>query len=233
MGTENPDRRGQVRIRSHVIGDRPRHLGPVGTVYGPVEGILVGGDDLRVSVPGSVQRLPQRLYRGLAPRFVRHKFAGRTGTLDPSSVRYRSSWPSRHSRRPPAGYRGRMASHPARTPLGLFDNPVRVFNLDELAETVRKLERERPGRTVEELSGAVFTELAIKRTRRAADLVAEAIRLARPRQPGTEITGSQWQASTSEVRNWALSAGFELGADGTIPGPAITAYNQIHPGRPY
>jgi hypothetical protein len=37
----------------------------------------------------------------------------------------------------------------------------------------------------------VFTELAIKRTRRAADLVAEAIRLARPRQPGTEITGSQ------------------------------------------
>jgi hypothetical protein len=131
------------------------------------------------------------------------------------------------------GYRGRMASHPARTPLGLFDNPVRVFSLDELAATVRKLEREQPGRTVEELSGAVFTELAIKRTRRAADLVAEAIRLARPRQPGTEITGSQWQASTSEVRNWALSAGFELGADGTIPGPAITAYNQIHPGRPY
>ena len=126
-----------------------------------------------------------------------------------------------------------MASHPARTPLGLFDNPVRVFSLDELAATVRKLERERPGRTVEELSGAVFTELAIKRTRRAADLVAEAIRLARPRQPGTEITGSQWQASTSEVRNWALSAGFELGADGTIPGPAITAYNQVHPGRPY
>ncbi len=120
-----------------------------------------------------------------------------------------------------------MASHPARTPLGLFDNPVRVFSLDELAETVRKLERERPGRTVQELSGAVFTELAIKRTRRAADLVAEAIRLARPRQPGTEITGSQWQASTSEVRNWALSAGFELGADGTIPGPAITAYNQV------
>ena len=64
-------------------------------------------------------------------------------------------------------------------------------------------------------------------------LVAEAVRLARPRQPGTEITGSQRQASTSEVRNWAVSAGFELGADGTIPGPAITAYNQIHPDRPY
>jgi hypothetical protein len=99
-----------------------------------------------------------------------------------------------------------VASHAARPPLGLFDNPVRVFSLDELAETVRRLERERPGRTVEELSGAVFTELAIKRTQRAADLVAEAIRLARPRRPGTEITGSQWQASTSEVRNWALSA---------------------------
>ena len=68
---------------------------------------------------------------------------------------------------------------------------------------------------------------------RRVGLVAEAIRLARPRQPGTEITGSQWQASTAEVRNWALSAGFELGADGTIPGPAITAYNQIRPGRPY
>ena len=113
-----------------------------------------------------------------------------------------------------------MASHPARPQLGLFDNPVRVFSLDELAETVRKLERERPGRTVEELSGAVFSELAIEKTRRAANLVAEAIRLARPRQPGTEITGSRWQAGTSEVRKWALSAGFELGADGSIPGPA-------------
>ena len=123
-----------------------------------------------------------------------------------------------------------MASHPVRPQLGLFDNPVRVFGLDELAEAVRKLERERPGRTMEELSGA---ELAIKRTRRAADLVAEAIRLARPPQPETEITGSQWQASTSEVRNWALGAGFELGAGATIPGPAITAYNQTHSDRPY
>jgi hypothetical protein len=126
-----------------------------------------------------------------------------------------------------------MASHPARPQLGLFDNPVSVFSLDELAETVRKLEHDRPGRTVEELSRAVFAELAIKRTRRAADLVAEAIRLARPRQPGTEITGTQWQAGTSEVRDWALSAGFELGADGSIPSQATTAYNQIHPGRPY
>ena len=126
-----------------------------------------------------------------------------------------------------------MASHPARPQLGLFDNPVSVFSLDELAQTVRKLERERPGRTVDELSRAVFTELAIKPTQRAADLVAEAIRLARPRQARSEITGSPWQASTSEVRDWALSAGFELGADGTIPGPAITAYNQIHTDRPY
>ena len=53
------------------------------------------------------------------------------------------------------------------------------------------------------------------------------------RQPGMEITGSPWQASSSEVRNWALNAGFELGADGAIPAPAITAYNQIHPDRPY
>lgn len=126
-----------------------------------------------------------------------------------------------------------MASRPARPQPGLFDNPVRVFSLDELAETVRQLERERPGRTVQQLSAAVFTELAIKPTRRAADLVAEAIRLARPRQQSAEITGSQWQAGTSEVRDWALGAGFDLGADGTIPGPAITAYNQVHPDRPY
>lgn len=109
---------------------------------------------------------------------------------------------------------------------------MRVFSLDELAKAVRKLERERPGRTVEELSRAVFTELAIKPTRRAVDVVAEAIRLARPRRPSAEITGSEWQASTSEVRNWALGAGFDLGADRTIPGPAITAYNRVRPDHP-
>jgi hypothetical protein len=122
---------------------------------------------------------------------------------------------------------------PARPPLGLFDNPATVFSLGELAGTVRKLERERPGRTVDELTRAVFAELAMKRTRRATELVAEAIRIAREREPRTEITGSQWQASTQEVRNWALSTGFEIGSDGTIPGQAITAYNQTHPDRPY
>lgn len=137
------------------------------------------------------------------------------------------------SRRPPADYGNRKPSYRARPQLGLFDNPVRVFSLDELAETVNKLERERPGLTVAELSRAVFAELAIKRTRRADDLVAEAIRLARARQPRIEITGSQRQASTSEVRDWALGAGFDVGADGGIPGPAITAYNQLHPDRPY
>jgi hypothetical protein len=126
-----------------------------------------------------------------------------------------------------------MPPRPARPQLGLFDNPVAVFSLEELAGTVRKLERERPGRTVDELSRAVFAELAMKRTRRAAELVAEAIRLARVREPRAEITGSQWQASTQEVRNWALSTGFEIGSDGTIPGQAITAYNEIHPDRPY
>jgi hypothetical protein len=126
-----------------------------------------------------------------------------------------------------------MPPRPARPQLGLFDNPVRVFSLEELTETVRALEHERPGRTVDELSRAVFAELAMKRTRRAADLVAEAIRAARTREPRAEITGSQWQASTSEVRSWALSAGFELGSDGSIPEQAITAYNQTHPDRPY
>ena len=122
-----------------------------------------------------------------------------------------------------------MASQSARPPVGLFDNTVSVFSLDELAETVRKLEHERPGLTVAELSGAVFAELALKRTPRAAELVAEAIRLARPRQASTEITGSQWQASTSEVRNWALSAGFQLSPDGAIPG---RGHRRIQPGAP-
>src|SRR5580658_492241 len=134
---------------------------------------------------------------------------------------------------PGTHYRGRMPSRPERPQLGLFDNPVRVFSLDELVETVRKLERERPGRTTGELSRAVFAELAMKRTRRAAELVDEAIRVARTREPRAEITGSRWQASTSEVRNWALGAGFELGSNGVIPEQAITAYNQIHPERPY
>ena len=58
-------------------------------------------------------------------------------------------------------------------------------------------------------------------------------RLARAREPRAEITGSRWQASTAEVRRWALSAGFELGSNGSIPEQAITAYNQIHPDRPY
>jgi hypothetical protein len=118
-------------------------------------------------------------------------------------------------------------------PARLFDNPVRDFTLDEFTETVRALERERPGRTADELSRAVFSKLAVKRTRRAAELVAEAIRLARTREPRPEITGSRWQASTREVRDCALGAGFEPGADGGIPEQAIAAYNQPHPERPY
>jgi hypothetical protein len=126
-----------------------------------------------------------------------------------------------------------MPPRPARPQLGLFDNPAGAFRLDELTATVRKLEREQPGRTVDELLRAVFAELAMKRTRRALELVAEAIRLSRAHEPRAEITGTRWQASTEEVRNWALSAGFEIGSDGTIPGPAITAYNQTHSDRPY
>jgi hypothetical protein len=88
-----------------------------------------------------------------------------------------------------------------RPPLGLFDNPVRVFSLDELAQTVRALERVRPGLTAEELTSSVFAELAMKRTRRAEELVTEAIRPARARPPRAEITGSAWRASTQEVRD--------------------------------
>ncbi|MGH3231596.1 MAG: hypothetical protein ACRDOA_23955, partial [Streptosporangiaceae bacterium] len=84
-----------------------------------------------------------------------------------------------------------------------------------------------------ELSRAVFAELAMKQTRRAAELVAEAIRVARAGEPRAEITGSRWQASTQEVRDWARRAGFELGGDSSIPEQAVAAYNQTHPGRPY
>jgi hypothetical protein len=120
-----------------------------------------------------------------------------------------------------------------RPQLGLFDNPVGAFSLDELAETVRALEAEQPGRTAEEMSRAVFAELNVKRTQRAAELVAEAIRLARAREPRAEIAGSQWQASTREVKDWALRAGFDLLGDAAIPEHAIAAYNQTHPDRPY
>ncbi|HEX6521548.1 MAG TPA: hypothetical protein VF070_16335 [Streptosporangiaceae bacterium] len=126
-----------------------------------------------------------------------------------------------------------MPSRPARPQLGLFGNPAGAYRLEELTEAVRVLERQQPGRTVDELSCAVVAELGLKRTRRATELVAEAIRLARARRPNPEITGSQWQASTSEVRDWALNVGFEIGADGRIPEQAITAYNQTHPDRPY
>jgi hypothetical protein len=130
-------------------------------------------------------------------------------------------------------YRGCMGSRPVRPPVGLFDNPVRVFSLDELAQTVRALERARPGLTVEELVSSVLAELAMKRTRRAEELVAEAIRMARTRPPRAEITGSRWQASTQEVRDWAISASFEVDTDGSLPEQAISAYNQTHPDRPY
>lgn len=126
-----------------------------------------------------------------------------------------------------------MPPRPSGPQRGLFDNPVRAFSLEELTETVRTLERQRPGRTTDELSPAVFTDLAMKRTPRAAELVADAIRIARAQQPRAEITGSQWQASTSEVRKWAARNGFQIGTDGTIPEQAMTAYNQTHPDRPY
>jgi len=79
---------------------------------------------------------------------------------------------------------------PHRSPLGLFDNEVRLYSLDELTETVRLLERSQPGRAAAELSDAVFAELAMKRSRRVVELVAEAIRLARSREPREDIGGS-------------------------------------------
>jgi hypothetical protein len=126
-----------------------------------------------------------------------------------------------------------MPSRSGGVQLGLFGNPVNAFSLDELTEIVRRLERRQPGRTTDEISAAVFAELGMKRTRRARDLITEAIRLARQNKPRADITGSPWQASTPEVREWAASNGFQIGADGTIPAPAISAYNQTHPDRPY
>ena len=45
-----------------------------------------------------------------------------------------------------ASYRNRMPPRSSGRQLGLFDNPVRAFSLEELAEAVRELERRRPGR---------------------------------------------------------------------------------------
>jgi len=70
------------------------------------------------------------------------------------------------------------------------------------------------------------------RTQRAVELVAEAIRIARPREQYEEIEGSATQASTAEVREWAIAAGFTLDGGG-VPARAIAAYNRLHPDRPY
>jgi hypothetical protein len=72
----------------------------------------------------------------------------------------------------------------------------------------------------------------MKRSRRAVELVAEAIRLARSREPREDIGGSGWQAGTAEVGGWALRAGYEIPADGAIPEHAIAAYNETHQDRP-
>jgi hypothetical protein len=95
----------------------------------------------------------------------------------------------------------------------LVDEDVRLYSLDELTETVRLLERSQPGPTAAELSNAVFAELAMKRSRRAVELVAEAIRRVRAREPRGDIGGSRWQAGIAEVRAWALRAGYEIPAD--------------------
>src|SRR6204780_3891473 len=126
-----------------------------------------------------------------------------------------------------------MPPRPAGIQLGLFDNPVRVFSLAELTEVVGKLERQQPGRTVSEITSAVFDELGMKRTARARDLVAEAIRIARANKLRAEITGPRWKASKTEFRDWAAANGFQIGTDGTIPARAISSYNQTHPDRPY
>lgn len=131
---------------------------------------------------------------------------------------------ARQPRRPPVGT-GRQ--------LGLFDNTVGEFGLEELVEAVRELEREHPGQPVADISAAVFDRLAMKRTRRAAELVTEAIRLARQQAPRPQIAGSAHHAGTAEVRDWAARAGFDIGADAPIPGPVVHAYNQAHPDRPY
>lgn len=131
------------------------------------------------------------------------------------------------------GYGDRMPSRPSGIQLGLFDNPVRVFSLEELTGIVRKIERQHPGQTVGDISAALFAELGMKRTPRARDIVAEAIRIARQNKSRADISGSRSQASTTEARDWASANGFQIGADGTIPAPAISAYNQTHPDRPY
>jgi hypothetical protein len=127
-------------------------------------------------------------------RLARRLHPGRPGTpVDPGhhvAFAPARQFPMGHRADGAAGYRSRMPSRSARPELGLFDNPAGAFRLEELTETARALERQRSGRTVGELSRTVFAELAMKRTRRSAELVTEAIRLARAREPHGEISGS-------------------------------------------
>ena len=131
---------------------------------------------------------------------VRHPFALLCATSTTTST-------SRWDKTPPAAsYAGGIVGKAVETILiQIVTAPVRAFSLEKLTETVRTLEHQRPGHNVEELSCAVLAELARKRTRRPANLVPEAIRMARTaatcRSP---VPGAR---PASEVREWGSRAG--------------------------
>ena len=131
---------------------------------------------------------------------VRHPLALLCATSTTTST-------SRWDKTPPAAsYAGGIAGKAVETILiQIVTAPVRAFSLEKLTETVRTLEHQRPGHNVEELSCAVLAELARKRTRRPANLVPEAIRMARTaatcRSP---VPGAR---PASEVREWGSRAG--------------------------
>lgn len=117
----------------------------------------------------------------------------------------------------------------------LFDNPVGEFSTEEIIAVIRELGHtggEPP--SVAELADGVLDKLAIKRTRRAREVVMDAIRLARRAEATPhDIAPTALQAGGAEVRAWARAARYDVDEHEPIPAAVIAAYNRAHPDRPY
>jgi hypothetical protein len=136
----------------------------------------------------------------------------------------------------PMGAQQRMPRVRAGQQRGLFDNPVGYFGTEELvAAALERIATGDPGGTAAQLAADILDELGIKPTRRAKELVAEAIRLARrglrPRLDG--VAGSACRAGEDEVRGWARTVGYATDDGDVLPHAVISAYNNSHPDRPF
>jgi hypothetical protein len=141
-----------------------------------------------------------------------------------------SANPGNQSGRDPAASRSRPGPQRA-----LFNNPVIAFSIQELTDTVRRLDDRGREQTVTQLTDDVLNELAIKPTRRAKEIITQSIWLARrgARNQLSDVTATAWQAGADEVRAWARAARYDIDDQDAIPGEVTAAYNHAHPDRPY